>query len=45
MFLKLYFSDSSVRDLVRVLIDMKKHVPGLQLLSTWHVQLIVSDNY
>ncbi|XP_064388133.1 interleukin enhancer-binding factor 2 homolog isoform X2 [Halichondria panicea] len=28
-------------DLVRVLIDMKNHVPGLQYLSTWYIQLLI----
>lgn len=32
----------SVRSLVRILKDMQKHVPGLQHLDSWYIQLLVS---
>lgn len=31
----------SVRSLVRILKDMQKHVPGLQHLDSWYIQLLV----
>ena len=32
----------SVRSLVRILKDMQKHVPGLQLVESWYIQLLVN---
>ena len=32
----------SVRSLVRILKDMEKHVPGLQQVESWYIQLLVS---
>lgn len=34
----------SVRSLVRILKDMQKHVPGLQHLESWYIQLLVSNS-
>ena len=32
----------SVRSLVRILKDMQRHVPGLQHLEPWYIQMLVS---
>lgn len=34
----------SVRGLVRILKDMQKHVPGLQQVESWYIQLLVNYN-
>ena len=33
--------DFSVRSLVRILKDMQRHVPGLQHLESWYIQMLV----